>query len=243
MATISNTPRPGYIYDSTDAVWYPIGTGTHSHSEIASTIIDAKGDLIVGSAADTPIRKAVGTDGQMLYADSTVTGGIKWADAPASGGMTLLSTTSLSGATTTISSISQDYTDLYGIVYGVTNATGNGTFTCKINNTQNIYYVASYADPVQQYNSFLEGYDMRFNATQNLDRTNSANGWFFRICNYATSITQKPVQFAGDYKNQDRVCADNSAGTWHSSSAVTSLVFANSGGNLSTGTVKLYGVK
>ena len=31
MAAISNTPRPGYVWDSTDNVWYPIGVGGHSH--------------------------------------------------------------------------------------------------------------------------------------------------------------------------------------------------------------------
>ena len=27
MATISNTSRPGYVWDSTDNVWCPIGVG------------------------------------------------------------------------------------------------------------------------------------------------------------------------------------------------------------------------
>ena len=31
MGVISNTPRPGYVWDSTDNVWYPIGVGGHSH--------------------------------------------------------------------------------------------------------------------------------------------------------------------------------------------------------------------
>jgi len=78
MATISNTPRPGYVYDSTDAVWYPIGTGTHSHSEIASTIVDAKGDIITATAADTPARLAVGANGTMLTADSSAATGLKY---------------------------------------------------------------------------------------------------------------------------------------------------------------------
>ena len=46
---------------------------------ITKSIIDAKGDLIAGTAADTPARLAVGSDGQYLIADSTQTAGIKWA--------------------------------------------------------------------------------------------------------------------------------------------------------------------
>jgi hypothetical protein len=51
-------------------------------SGIQETLIDAKGDLIAGNAADTPVRVAVGSNNQVLTADSSVTGGIKWA-APA----------------------------------------------------------------------------------------------------------------------------------------------------------------
>jgi len=46
---------------------------------ITKGIIDAKGDVIVGTAADTPARLAVGSDGQYLIADSAQTAGIKWA--------------------------------------------------------------------------------------------------------------------------------------------------------------------
>jgi len=46
---------------------------------ITKSIIDAKGDLIAGTAADTPARLAVGSDGQYLIADSTQAAGIKWA--------------------------------------------------------------------------------------------------------------------------------------------------------------------
>ena len=85
MATISNTPRPGYVYDSTDAVWYPIGTGTHSHSEIASTIVDAKGDIITATAADTPARLAVGNSGETLVADSATATGLNYKPLDAAG--------------------------------------------------------------------------------------------------------------------------------------------------------------
>ena len=78
MATISNTPRPGYVFDVTDNVWYPIGVGGHSHSEIAKTIADAKGDLIVGTAADTVDRLAVGNNGETLVADSGTATGLRY---------------------------------------------------------------------------------------------------------------------------------------------------------------------
>jgi len=45
---------------------------------IPTTIIDAKGDLIAGSAPDTPVRVGVGTDGQVLRADSGATPGVAW---------------------------------------------------------------------------------------------------------------------------------------------------------------------
>ena len=48
---------------------------------IAKSIVDAKGDLITATAADTPARLAVGTNGQVLQADSTAATGLKWATA------------------------------------------------------------------------------------------------------------------------------------------------------------------
>jgi len=45
---------------------------------IQEAILDAKGDLISATAADTPARVAVGTNGQVLIADSTASAGIKW---------------------------------------------------------------------------------------------------------------------------------------------------------------------
>ena len=51
---------------------------------IQNAIVDAKGDLITATAADTPARLAVGTNGQTLVADSSTATGLKWAT-PASG--------------------------------------------------------------------------------------------------------------------------------------------------------------
>jgi hypothetical protein len=85
MATISNTPRPGYVWDATDNVWYPIGVGGHGHSDyitqataVNPTIIDAKGDILTATAADTPARLAVGNNGESLVADSSTSTGLRY---------------------------------------------------------------------------------------------------------------------------------------------------------------------
>lgn len=53
-------------------------------AQIPDSIIDAKGDLISATAADTPARLAVGTNGQVLTADSSTSTGLKWATVSAS---------------------------------------------------------------------------------------------------------------------------------------------------------------
>ena len=66
---------------------------------IQNAIVDAKGDLIGATAADTPSRLAVGTDGQILTADSTEATGLKWiTQATSSSGLTLISRTTWSAA-------------------------------------------------------------------------------------------------------------------------------------------------
>jgi hypothetical protein len=67
---------------------------------IPKSIVDAKGDLVGATANDTPARLAVGTNGQVLTADSTAATGLAWAT-PAGGSFVGVLCTK--GATQTIS--------------------------------------------------------------------------------------------------------------------------------------------
>ena len=92
------------------------GGGTSGDITITNsmaTAIDAKGDLIVGTGADTFSRLAAGTNTYILTADSAEATGLKWA-APAGGGGKVLqvlnttldspvSTSSASAVSTTLS--------------------------------------------------------------------------------------------------------------------------------------------
>jgi hypothetical protein len=53
----------------------------NANAAIAKTIVDAKGDLIAATAADTVARLAVGTNGQFLKANSSTATGLEWAAA------------------------------------------------------------------------------------------------------------------------------------------------------------------
>jgi hypothetical protein len=53
---------------------------------IPEALVDAKGDLLAGTAADTVARVGVGSSGQVLSADPATTSGLRWVDVPGSGG-------------------------------------------------------------------------------------------------------------------------------------------------------------
>lgn len=51
---------------------------TQIDAQIPDSLLTTKGDLIAATGASTPARLAVGTNGQVLQADSTAATGLKW---------------------------------------------------------------------------------------------------------------------------------------------------------------------
>ena len=194
------------------------------------------------STANTNTRLPLGTAGQVLTVNSGATAP-EWATST-SGGMTLLSTTTLSGATVTISSISQSYQDLYIIIDGVTNATASGQFRLAPNgqtgNTSQIQQERLGSG--NSVDGVTAGYIQLAGTSQAPTRTDATNVWWMQIKNYAAG-TLKPFQFTGWMVTGGGNQLINAGGTMIIGAAISSLVFSNSGGNLSTGTVKIWGVK
>jgi hypothetical protein len=74
--------------------------------------IGAKGDLLVGTAADTLTNVAVGTNGHVLTADSSTSSGVAWAAAAAGGKVLQVVTATKTNTFTKTGATWADVTDL-----------------------------------------------------------------------------------------------------------------------------------
>lgn len=202
------------------------------------------GDIAYSSAtANTNTRLAIGSTGNVL----TVAGGIpSWA-APDAGGMTLLSTTALSGASTTISSINQTHKHLMivgkniyvsstgqfqleinadtGSDYALTNLNGDGTTAATSANENSAgYFVLGYV-----------GTDNTYSKTGNFDMTipryseTEYHPFNHDYVAYATSLSKWIY-----YTQRNR---------YNDTAAISSLKFITANGTFSGGTIYIYGVK
>jgi hypothetical protein len=193
---------------------------TNAGASIAKTIVDAKGDIIAATAADTVSRLAVGANDTVLTADSSAATGLKWA-APAggSGGMTLISTTTLSGSTTSLTSIAGTYKHLLLIVSGST-ATGNYQYTVRPNGTTGNFrgIRCNTTSLANTNNANLAA--MTTDATSN----NTTNAYAIWIYNYANSTYVKNVDLFGDMQDTVGDGIPNFArGIFNLTNAITSI--------------------
>ena len=214
---------------------------------IQNAIVDAKGDLIGATAADTPSRLAVGTDGQILTADSTEATGLKWiTQATSSSGLTLISRTTWSAAAShTVDSVFTSTYENYLIV--IDSWVGN---SYNIVPQLQLRYGASTSGSVIYGSSFgcpYTGSPMIFQTT-----TAAAAFDFWRYIGDGTgSFIHANIERVGSGSAQKAHVTGigmSDAGSeqykfgavWTDSQAYTGFVLKTSSGT-STGTVSVYG--
>ena len=213
-------------------------------------ILDAKGDLITATAADTPARLAVGTNNQILTADSTTATGLKWATPSASSsGMTLIQNTTLTStaADFTFSSIPSTYTHLKIVFNGRTNESGANVSNLRLQLN---------ADTGSNYRT---GYGGGF-STMSVTAGGSATSFDLRYINgpvqttfgmgiseiilpdYKGTVLRKGIQWITTCE-ADSPAIFTGTGTWQNTSAITSVkIFFGAAGSFIVGSsVSLYG--
>jgi hypothetical protein len=215
---------------------------------IPDTIVDAKGDIIAATAADTVSRLAVGANNTVLTADSAEATGLKWA-APAGGdNWTLLNTggTALTGATVvTVSGISAK-NKLFVLLK---NASGNANTVISIrlngdSGASKYYMNGPYYTSQTTY------------AATNLDAWDSTRGEFIIAANgnLGTSGTYGAAEISGCNSSGVKMISSAGGGSalnntqqayWHSgyyddSAVISSVSVVSSSGNLDAGTVFVY---
>jgi hypothetical protein len=72
--------------DNTSDANKPVSAATQTALDLKvdESLFDAKGDILVASADNTPAKLTVGTNGYLLTANSSATNGVEWAAAPVS---------------------------------------------------------------------------------------------------------------------------------------------------------------
>jgi len=216
----------------------------NANAAIAKTIVDAKGDLIAATAADTVARLAVGANDTVLTADSTTATGLKWA-AASSGGMTSIASGTLSGASVSITSIPGTYNEIWLYVNAV-DLSDDDTWTYVQFNSVTSgskYFEWSSGTATATGGGNADSLGL-IRASDNAVTTSSA---LLRLVNYNTTNSHKLGQSisVGIDKTTTTTLLPNSMNHLFNSpsAAITSIQIFPQSGTFQGGTYALYGVK
>jgi len=161
---------------------------TQVDAKTAKSTLTTKGDLYAATAASTPARLAVGTNGQVLTADSTAATGLAYTTI-SSGGITLISETVASGLSSlSLSSIPNTYKDLVLTWHGIfPSATVTSGFFMRFNNNS----TAATYQGVLMTSTGSATTNSRFSFTDMSNATNAGSAPFGWYVNTASGDLQR----------------------------------------------------
>jgi len=219
---------------------------------IANTLVDAKGDLIVATGADTPGILSVGSNDQVLTADSSTGTGLKWA-APSAGSWTSIASGNLSGTTLTISSIPGTYKNLRLLLLNPSRSSRNPILIRYNGDSSGIY--ASGGSRMSEAGTYTNagsgaGASGIYAGPNNYTTSTTFNGYYQHDIAEYSKTTNKKVGTAC-YLVQDTASPSlwflgENYHLWESTSAITSIdifCFGSGSPTFSSGTYELLGQK
>jgi hypothetical protein len=197
------------------------------------------GDLDYYTSSTAKARIAIGTNGQVLTSNGTVP---SWAT-PSSGGMTLISTTTLTGASITLSSIPATYNNLRLIVRNYKPANDGPILRMRFNGDSgaNRYYGRDFGNT--GVNPFG---DTLFNIGAANDNSTATGLTVITVDDYANAVTMKMANSFCIGNNASTPTELETAfklGVYNQTAAISSITLFPSTGNFTSGEVLLYGVK
>lgn len=179
-------------------------TGAVTLTNDMATAINAKGDLIAGTANDAYARLGVGTDGQVLVADSTQSTGLKWGTV--SSGLALITNTAFT--TSTAVNVNNVFTSSYRNYRVIVNITASSAQTgvalrLRASGTDNSGSNYVYGG-IQNFSNDTTTYTVQSNGATNFPgglQTNSTSGattYAYEFRNPQASIyTAVDMRFTG----------------------------------------------
>jgi hypothetical protein len=217
---------------------------TNADAATQKSTLTTKGDIYAATGASTPARLAVGSNDQVLIADSTTATGLKWGSA-AAGGYTTISSGNLNGSSTvTISSIPATYRSIVLVILNPTTATGSQYLQGRMNgNTTNYKLTKFNSNGTSLTSQGATTFWYLDNQDQTIGSVANDSSYVLTFNEYANTGAIKSVMLnncLGAVGASMFGTASNNA----NSNAITSLSILTSGGaNFSGGTYVLYGVK
>lgn len=222
-------------------------SGTVTITNSMATAIDAKGDLVAGTGADTFARLAVGTNGQVLKANSATATGLEWGAASAAKSYTLLGTgTTTSGSTVTVSGIS-GIDDIYVFFNNVSITSASQPLNVRLNaDTANHYTFYGYITAGSTYSAANFDRQIQSNvgtievATMG-NTAGSVMAGYIRIsgCN---STNSKMFHYAGNGSADTTGQKFEVGGGYYAgTSAISSISLVTASGTFDNGSFLVYG--
>lgn len=204
-----------------------------------SDLVTTKGDLVAATGADTLVRVGVGTNGQVLSANSGAAAGVEWVTA-SSGGMTQLVSGSFASASTlNLTSISGSYKNLVLIVKKMFISGNQNLIYLRLNNDSSALY-----GNATTYSNSQTIADTDFSLQQFTTSTPESNFTRIEFYDYANTTTYKRFDTFQIQKYDSTTWGfGGRKGAYRSTSAITEINLFTGGGNFDTGgSYILYGV-